>query len=87
MPVLNSSLDVFSYIRYMCIEGSLVVSCKCYDATFKLRVLAAVEGKSPEAAAREFKLDTQRIRKWCSQKEKQILLESSGKTCSPSLFI
>ena len=32
-------------------------TCKCYDVTFKLRAVVAAEGKSTEAAAREFKLD------------------------------
>ena len=55
MPVLNSTLGMFSCITPMCIEGNLVMSCKCYDVTFKLRAVAIAEGKSKDIAAREFK--------------------------------
>ena len=37
-----------SCVRSMCIEGSFDVSCKCYNVTFKLRAVAAAEGKSKE---------------------------------------
>ena len=57
MPVLNSSLGVFSYVRFVCIEGSLAMSPKCYDVALKLRAVAAAEGKSTETTAREFKED------------------------------
>ena len=72
MPVLNSSLGVFRCVRSTCIEGSLVMSHKCYDVADKLRAVTAAERKSKEAAAQEFKVDVhvQRIREWCSQKEK-----------------
>ena len=32
---------------------------KCYNVTFKLRAIAAAEGKSKEATAQEFKVDAQ----------------------------
>ena len=33
------------------------MSHKCYDVAFKLRAVAAAEGKSTEATAQEFKVD------------------------------
>ena len=60
---------------------------KCYDVAFKVRAVAAAEGKSTEAAAREFKLDLRRIQEWCSQKKKLIVVKKSGKTRSQGLFI
>ena len=43
---------------------------KCYNVTFKLRTVAAAEGKSTEAAVQDFKQDIQRLPEWYSQKEK-----------------
>ena len=40
------------------------MSGKCYDVAFKLRGVVAAEGKSTEAAAREFKVDVRRIREY-----------------------
>ena len=54
----------------MYIEGSLVMSHKCYDVALEFRALVAAAGKSKDAAARELKLDVQRIQVWCSKKRR-----------------
>ena len=55
------------------------MSRKSYDVSFKLRAIAVAEGKSKEAASREFKVDPRRIREWCSQKEKLTTMKKNGK--------
>lgn len=43
------------------------MSCqKSYDILFKLNVIEAAEKKSKEAAARQFRVDTKRVRQWVS---------------------
>ena len=37
-----------------------------YDVVFKLKAIAAVEGGSKQAAARQFKIDAKQVREWCS---------------------
>ena len=53
---------------------------KCYDLSFKLKAVALAEKKSKEASAREFKVDSRRIREWCSQKEQLMELKKTGKS-------
>ena len=50
-----------------------------YDVSLKLKAVAVAEKKSKEAAAREFSVDPQRIREWCSQKEKLAALQKDNK--------
>ena len=43
------------------------VARKSYDMAFKLKaIIAAAEGVSKQAAARQFKIDAKRVREWCS---------------------
>ena len=63
------------------------MSGKRYNVTFMLRAVAAAGQKSNETAAQEFNGDIQKIRQWCSQKEKPTVLKKSGKTRCLSLFI
>ena len=56
-----------------------------YDVAFKLKAIAAAEGGSKQAAARQFKVDAKRVREWCSQKEKLTAMKKRGKTRSKRL--
>ena len=51
------------------------VACRSYDVAFKLKAIAAAEGGSKQATARQFKIDAKRVREWCSQKEKLMALK------------
>ena len=84
---LEFSLGMFSCIGSTCRRKLGRVSC--YDVAFKLRAVAAAEGKSKQAAAQEFKVDVhvQRIRKQCSQKKKLTMVKKSRKTHSLRLII
>ena len=48
---------------------------KYYDITFKLRVVNCAGKESKEAAAKDFGVDTKRIRVSCSQKDSLIVLQ------------
>ena len=50
-----------------------------YETTFKLKSVEAAEKSSKEAAAREFKVDSKRIREWCRQKEQLLALKKRKK--------
>ena len=39
-----------------------------YDVAFKLKAIAAAEGGSKQAAARQFKVDAKRVREWYTNK-------------------
>ena len=39
---------------------------RSYDMVFKLKAFAAADRGSKQAAARQFKIDANRVREWCS---------------------
>ena len=39
-----------------------------YDVAFKLKAIAAAEGGSKQATARQFKVDAKRVREWYTNK-------------------
>ncbi len=43
---------------------------RSFDISFKLRAIELAEKNTKEAAAREFDVDSKRIREWCKQKAK-----------------
>lgn len=51
-----------------------------FDVSLKLKAVEAAEKTSKAAAARQFKVDPKRIREWCVQKDKLILMKIDGKT-------
>ena len=46
---------------------------------FKLKAIAAVEGGSKQATARQFKINAKGVREWCSQKVKLTALKKRGR--------
>ena len=53
---------------------------KCYDASYKLKVVECAENSSKEGAAREFSVDPKRIRVWCSQKDQLKALKKEKRS-------
>ena len=53
---------------------------KSYDASYKLKAVERAETPSKEAAARQFRVDSKRIRVWCSQKDQLKALKEEKKS-------
>ena len=53
---------------------------KCDNVKFKLRAVEVASRKSRAQAAREFKVDSKRIREWCKNKDNLIELKRKGKS-------
>ena len=51
---------------------------RAYDAMIKLQAVEVAEKSSKEVAERQFRVDPQRIREWCTQKEKVLELKKHG---------
>ena len=52
---------------------------------FKLKAVAAAEGESKKASARQFKVEAKRVREWCLQKEKLMTLKKGEDTKQATL--
>ena len=64
------------------VTASMATSRKLqkYDVRFKLRAIQYADSHSKEATARNFVVDTKRIREWVKQKEKLLAMKMCGKS-------
>ena len=61
-----------------CVDRVCLMSAKrkrSYDVAMKLQAVDVAETTSKEAAAKQFGVDSRRIREWCAQKEKLVVLK------------